>query len=131
METWAFDVDGCIVDSLTGTSLRPGTRELLQALRDAGRRIVWWSAGGADHARMRATFLDALDLVDEFHAKEQRGADGRFLADHLAPHGAHVVFVDDRPEDVPDDAPTLQVSPYLADNPHDTGLSRALQSIAT
>src|SRR5581483_7077971 len=30
---WVFDVDGCIVDSLTGTSLRPGARELLEHLR--------------------------------------------------------------------------------------------------
>ena len=26
---WAFDVDGCLVDSLTGTSLRPGALEVL------------------------------------------------------------------------------------------------------
>lgn len=129
METWAFDVDGCLVDSLTGTSLRPGARELLHALRDGGRRVVWWSAGGAEHARHRATVLGAVDLVDEFHGKEERGADGRFLAGHLAPSGSRVVFVDDRPEDVPAGTPVLHVSPYLADNPHDTGLARALQAI--
>ena len=32
---WVFDVDGCLVDSLTGTSLRPGARELLARLRAA------------------------------------------------------------------------------------------------
>jgi long-chain acyl-CoA synthetase len=127
-ETWAFDVDGCLVDSLTGTSLRPGARDLLEALRRDGRRIVWWSAGGADHARQRAEHLGAADLVDAFHGKDFRGADGRFLADHLAPPSTTVVFVDDRPEDLPHGVPTVHVSPYLADNPHDRGLERALEA---
>jgi long-chain acyl-CoA synthetase len=127
-ETWAFDVDGCLVDSLTGTSLRPGARELLASLRRDGHRIVWWSAGGAEHARQRAERLGAADLVDAFHGKDSRGADGRFLADHLAPAATPVVFVDDRPEDVPRGAPTVRVSPYLADNPHDRGLARALDA---
>ena len=30
-DCWVFDVDGCLVDSLTGTSLRPGARELLDS----------------------------------------------------------------------------------------------------
>jgi len=25
---WVFDIDGCLVDLLTGRSLRPGAREL-------------------------------------------------------------------------------------------------------
>lgn len=131
METWAFDVDGCVVDSLTGTSLRPGTRELLHALRAAGCRIVWWSAGGAEHARLRAVTLGVLELVDAFHGKDARGPDGRYLAEHVAPEGTAVVFVDDRPEDLPAGAAALAVSPYLAHNPHDRGLARAFEAITS
>lgn len=123
---WAFDVDGCLVDSLTGMSLRPGARELLATLRDAGCRVVWWSAGGAEHARQRAELLGVADLVHACHGKDERGPDGRFLVGHLAIDGAEVVFVDDRPEDVPMGARVVVVSPYLVDNPHDRGLQRAL-----
>jgi FMN phosphatase YigB (HAD superfamily) len=129
-ETWAFDVDGTVVDSLTGTSLRPGTVELLSALRGDGRRIVWWSAGGADHARARAEALGVVDLVDAFHDKGGRDGDGRFAAEQLAGGPDGVVFVDDRPEDVPLGSRVLAVSPYLAENPHDRGLARALEAIA-
>ena len=43
---WVFDVDGCLVDSLTGTSLRPGAATLLAGLRARGRTVIVWSAGG-------------------------------------------------------------------------------------
>jgi long-chain acyl-CoA synthetase len=128
-ETWAFDVDGTLVDSLTGTSLRPGTPELLSALRGDGCRIVWWSAGGADHARARAEALGVVELVDAFHDKGRRDDEGRFIAEQLT-RGGSVVFVDDRPEDVPLGSAVLAVSPYLAENPHDRGLARALEAIA-
>ena len=53
VDCWVFDVDGCLVDSLTGTSLRPGARELLAHLgRD--RLVILWSAGGDGYARSRA-----------------------------------------------------------------------------
>lgn len=128
-ETWAFDVDGCVVDSLTGTSLRPDTCAPLAALRAEGHRVVWWSAGGAAHAQQRAELLGVAHLVNEFHGKDHRGTDGRFLADHLDPGASTVVFVDDRPEDVPAGAPIVHVSPYLSDNPHDRGLARAVRSL--
>ena len=38
------------------------------------------------------------------------------------------VFVDDRPEDMPVGAAVIAVSPYLAHNPHDTGLSVVVQA---
>ena len=50
MAVWVLDVDGTIVDSLTGTSLRPGSAELLASLREVGVRTILWSAGGADYA---------------------------------------------------------------------------------
>jgi hypothetical protein len=45
---WAFNVDGCLVDSLTGTSLRPGALEVLGRLRKVGATVLHWSAGGRE-----------------------------------------------------------------------------------
>jgi long-chain acyl-CoA synthetase len=123
---WVFDVDGCIIDSLTGTSLRPGARELLQHLRaEPGSRVVVWSAGGDDYARRRARALDIEHLADAFHNKEHRDDDGRYRTDHFLPDPSDAVFVDDRPEDLPVGARVIAVSPYLAANPHDRGLDPA------
>jgi hypothetical protein len=90
---------------------------------------VWWSAGGGDYARQRAQEVGAVDLVDAFHGKDERGPDGRFLAEHVAADASAVVFVDDRPEDVPAGARVVIVSPYLVANPHDRGLERALRAV--
>jgi long-chain acyl-CoA synthetase len=118
---WAFDVDGCLVDSLTGTSVRPGAVDLLTHLR--GRcTTVLWSAGGAEYAERRARQHGMHALFDAYHGKDERGADGRYLAHHLGSDLASVVFVDDRPEDLPVGADVVGVSPYLAPNPHDRGL---------
>jgi hypothetical protein len=122
--TWVFDVDGCLVDSLTGTSLRPRTLELLSHLRGAGAEVVVWSAGGADYANDRLVDLGAAHLVDRFLSKEARGSDGRYEFAG-ATELAGTVFVDDRPEDLPVDADVVAVSPYLAPNPHDRGLAAA------
>jgi long-chain acyl-CoA synthetase len=124
-ERWIFDVDACLVDSLTGTSLRPGARELLEHLRGTSKTIVWWSAGGDDYAQQRAEQLGVAHLVDAFYAKVERDASGRYVADHVVSGSASVVFVDDRPEDMPHGAVVVAVSPYLAHNPHDRGLADA------
>lgn len=117
--SWVFDVDGCLVDSLTGTSLRPGATELIEALRSQGRRIVLWSAGGIDHARRRAAHCGITHLVHDFAEKDERDEHGRYRTDTLDVAGAAAVFVDDRPEDMPVGADVRAVSPYLAPNPHD------------
>lgn len=122
--TWVFDVDGCLVDSLTGTSLRPGAAELLTRLRACGRRIVLWSAGGVEHARRRASLCAFDHLVDDFAEKDERDERRRYRVDALGIATAEVVFVDDRPEDMPVDAVVHAVSPYLAPNPHDRVLLR-------
>ena len=123
---WVFDVDGCIVDSLTGTSLRPGTRELLEHLRrERGRRVIVWSAGGGEYAERRAREAGIDHLADAFHAKEQRDAAGRYRTDHFLADPGLAVFVDDRPEDLPVGVSVVAVSPYLAANPHDRGLAAA------
>ena len=122
-EVWVFDVDGCLVDSLTGSTLRPGAVELLDDLRGAGHRLVLWSAGGAAYARARADAHGIGDRFDAFHDKEGRDPGGRYLTTHLVLDAAHVVFVDDRPEDLPIGAEVIAVSPYLGDNPHDRALA--------
>lgn len=122
---WAFDVDGCLVDSLTGTSLRPGAVDLLTDLRASNRRTVLWSAGGASYAEEKARALGIHALFDAFAGKDRRGDDGRYLAADL---GTSIVFVDDRPEDLPAGAAVMVVSPYLAPNAHDRGLARAVEA---
>lgn len=123
---WAFDVDGCLVDSLTGTSLRPGTVETLSMLRAEGVTVLLWSAGGRDHAESRATELDFAHLIDAVYAKEIRGADGRWSTANLPAEHQPDVFVDDWPDEAPATARIVSVSPYIAPNPHDRGLAPLL-----
>jgi hypothetical protein len=123
-DCWVFDVDGCLVDSLTGTSLRPGARELLDSL--AGRaRVLLWSAGGDDYARARAEQFQVDHLVNGYFSKEGRDAGGCYLTTHLPLGAGPAVFVDDRPEDLSGELDVVAVSPYLSDDPHDRGLRAA------
>lgn len=124
--TWVFDVDGTVIDSLTGSSLRPHTVELLRHLRASGRQTVLWSAGGADYAGERADQHGVAHLVDAFHDKEGRDDAGRYVVHRFLPALGGVVFVDDRPEDMPVGADVVSVSPYLSPDPHDRGLRPAL-----
>ena len=113
---WVFDVDGCLVDSLTGMSLRPGAREILEHL--AGRtRVYLWSAGGDDYARDRAGQFGVDHLVSGYFSKETRDADGCYLTTHLPVSRGAAVFVDDRPEDLAAPLDVLAVSPYLGGGP--------------
>jgi phosphoglycolate phosphatase-like HAD superfamily hydrolase len=125
MHAWVFDVDGCLIDSLSGTSLRPGAGALLAHLRDQGCSVLLWSAGGADYARQRATEQGIAGLVTEFHGKAERDAAGRYVTSAFLTELAGAVFVDDRPEDLPVGADIIAVSPYLSDDKHDRGLERA------
>jgi long-chain acyl-CoA synthetase len=125
-DSWVFDVDGCLVDSLTGTSLRPGARELLGSL--AGRsQVLLWSAGGDTYARARAEQFQVDHLVNGFFSKEGRDAGGRYLTTHLPLGPGRAVFVDDRPEDLDERLDVIGVSPYLSDDPHDRGLHAVAQ----
>jgi long-chain acyl-CoA synthetase len=120
-DCWVFDVDGCLVDSLTGTSLRPGAREVLDSL--AGRaRVLLWSAGGDAYARARAEQFQVDHLVNGYFSKEGRDARGHYLTTHLPLGAGLTVFVDDRPEDLSGELDVVAVSPYLSDDPHDRGL---------
>jgi long-chain acyl-CoA synthetase len=127
---WAFDVDGCLVDSLTGTSLRPGALEVLGRLRETGVIVLLWSAGGRDHAAHRARELRFGHLVDAVYAKESRDADGRWSTENLPPEHQPDVFVDDWPDEAPVSARLVPVSPYIAPNPHDRGLVPLLAELS-
>lgn len=120
---WVFDVDGCLVDSLTGTSLRPGAREILEHLA-ARTGVFLWSAGGDDYARARAEQFRVDHLVSGYFSKEGRDAEGFYLTTHLPDCRGTAVFVDDRPEDLAGDVDVLAVSPYLAEDAHDRGLEQ-------
>jgi long-chain acyl-CoA synthetase len=126
VQCWVFDVDGCLVDSLTGTSLRPLARELLEHLGRTSR-VLLWSAGGSAYARDRAEQFSVDSHVSDYFPKDGRDGDGCYRTTHLAVDPGRTVFVDDRPEDLAQDLQVLTVSPYLSDDPHDRGLERAAQ----
>jgi long-chain acyl-CoA synthetase len=127
---WAFDVDGCLVDSLTGTSVRPGALETLSRLRERGVTVLIWSAGGREHAASRASQLGFAHLVDAMYSKEFRGADGRWSTVNLPPEHQPDVFVDDWPDEAPVTARLVAVAPYIAPNPHDRGLAPLLAELS-
>jgi phosphoglycolate phosphatase-like HAD superfamily hydrolase len=120
--TWVFDVDGCLVDSLVGRSLRPGAAELLSHLRSAGVRVHLWSAGGADYARERMEPHGVDVHFSGFHDKDRRDSDGRYVPSFLA-DPLDAVYVDDRPEDMPLGAEVIAVSPYISESKWDRGLA--------
>ena len=122
VDCWVFDVDGCLLDSLTGTSLRPGARDVLEHLARHGRPVILWSAGGEAYARARAEEFGLDHLVSGYFAKDGRDGDGCYLTAHLPLTAGRAVFVDDRPEDLARHLDVLAVSPYLSADPHDRGL---------
>ena len=70
-DVWVFDLDGCIVDSLTGSSLRPGTLELLARLRGSGATMVsgsltLYSAGD----RLATSYLRVHCMFRRFCCRE-------------------------------------------------------------
>jgi hypothetical protein len=128
-DVWAFDVDGCLVDALTGTSLRPFARPVLEHLRADGVTVVLWSAGGGDYARRRAEAHGIDHLVHAYYDKDERDPDGRYVITHLAAEHRPGVCVDDQPHELPLHVDTLAVAPYLAHDPHDRGLASVLDRI--
>lgn len=122
-----FDVDGTLIDSLVGDSLRPGAAVLLEHLSRGGAEIVMWSAGGADYAESRATDHGLAGFVTRYAAKEGRDSDGAYRVEALGRPLDQLVFVDDRPEDMPVGGNVIAVSPYLSHHPHDRGLRVAFE----
>jgi hypothetical protein len=118
---WVFDLDGCLIDALTGARLRPGAATLLGDLRAVADRLLLWSAGGAGYARRRAEAVGIAHLFDDIHDKDERSSDGCYVAAFVSDLSA-AVFVDDTPGDVPRAATVIPVRPYLAPHDHDRGL---------
>jgi phosphoglycolate phosphatase-like HAD superfamily hydrolase len=120
--TWVFDVDGTLIDAMTGRSLRPLANELLAHLSTAGVTLILWSAGGADYARRRAEEHGVDHWFSRFLAKQGRDDVGRYLTSSFLTGHDDVVFVDDMPNDLPIGANVIGVRPYIAANTHDRGL---------
>jgi acyl-coenzyme A synthetase/AMP-(fatty) acid ligase len=124
---WLFDVDGTLLDSVTGTSLRPLARELLSSLRERGVPVLLWSAGGADYARRRAEAAGIADLITDVHVKAERDGRGHWVLPALPPEHVPAVLVDDQPGEVPPVGEVLGVPPYIGPNPRDTALAALLR----
>lgn len=126
---WAFDVDGCLIDLLGGTTLRPLAIEVLAAVAARGDVAVLWSAGGAQHAERKAAALGLTDYVSGCYDKGELDDAGRWTTTHLP--GRHVphVCVDDAPEHLPANVHGYPVRPYTAPAPHDRGLSGLLDEL--
>lgn len=127
-QRWVFDVDGTLIDSLSGSSLRPLTAAVLHSLQSAGASLVLWSAGGAEYAHQRALQHEIARFFDRFAAKAVRGADGRYLLDEFTDSDQSTIFVDDLPDDLPLTATVVRVWPYLSCDPHDRALQTVIQA---
>ena len=121
---WVFDVDGSLVDSLTGTSLRPGARALLAHLAERDDRVLCWSAGGREYAGQRIAQFGLDPFVSGCFGKDRRDDSGFYVTSHLPLGAGPSVFVDDRPEDLAPGLTVVALQPYLAEDPHDRGLER-------
>ena len=125
-DCWVLDVDGCLVDSLSGTSLRPGSWDPLGHLARTGRRILLWSDGGDVYDRKRAKQFAIDDHVYGYFAKSRRDPKGFYYVDRLPPCRRRV-FVGDRPEDLCQLLEVIAGSPYWSDDRHDRGLDPLVQ----
>ena len=123
---WAFDVDGCLIDLLGGTTLRPLALEVLAAVAAQGDVSVLWSAGGARHAELKAVALGLTGYVSGYYDKGALDDGGRWSTTHLPAEHAPHVCVDDAPEHVPAHVRVIPVRPYTAPAPHDRGPSALL-----
>lgn len=125
---WALDLDGTLVDLLTGTRLRPGARELVSLLSGAGVRVVLWSAGGSGYAQDRAQRLGLAPLVSAYYDKVRSGPEEPWLTGHMPAADRPSVMVDDQPEYCPASACVIAVRPYISPDVSDTGLAPALEA---
>jgi len=123
VDLWLFDLDGCLVDSLGATTLRPLAHDALGAVRATGARVVLWSAGGVDYARRVAERVGIAIHFDEVLVKE-RGPGGRWQLDPSIV-GTAVTCVDDQPDELPAEVRIVGLFPYVGPNAHD----RALQAV--
>ncbi len=126
---WAFDVDGTLIGSIRGGSLRPGTAELLLALAARSVICVLWSAGGAEYARRRATQHQIDRHFVAFYGKGERDLRDRYSSDHFDAAHQPTVFIDDSPIDLPLGARIFTVTQFLGNNPADRVLFGLLDDL--
>jgi long-chain acyl-CoA synthetase len=126
---WAFDVDGCLVDSMSGSSLRPLAREVLLQLHRTGSTLLLWSAGGREHAAAMAERHAFTHLLAGIYDKGDKDEAGCLLTGHLPPGHRPDVVVDDRPEDAPAGTRVIAVAPYMAPDDADRGLAALLAEV--
>ncbi|MET0147192.1 MAG: NIF family HAD-type phosphatase [Ilumatobacteraceae bacterium] len=128
--TWLFDLDGCLVDSMGGTILRPHARELLEALLGLGITVRIWSAGGDDYANRVAERVGIADLVAGYHTKVRQPSGTWALPDVVGRATERsVVCVDDQPDGVPGHVTTIAVFPFIGARPHDRAFARLLDEL--
>lgn len=128
-QVWAFDVDGCLIDLLGGSTLRPLAVEVLAALAERGHVAILWSAGGAEHAERKAAALGLQGHVAGCYDKGTLDDAGTWSTAHLPAHHVPQVCVDDAPEHLPAHVRQIAVRPYTAPAPHDRGLSALLDEL--
>lgn len=128
-EVWLFDVDGCLVDALSGSALRPHTVELLNALNQYGAVVTVWSAGGAEYAERRAREHGFHHLVDGFYPKGDKDVDTQWTVTHIPDHHLPTVMIDDQPEYLPAIARVIAVRPFLGPGSFDRIFSDLLTSL--
>lgn len=126
---WLFDLDGCLVDSMSAASVRPLSHELLSAIRARGDLVSVWSAGGDSYARRVLDRVGLADLVASCHAKD-RGPDGRWRLPGFCGPDRDLLCVDDQAEGVPAGISVIPVFPYLSDQPHDRAFAPILDLLA-
>lgn len=124
-------MDACLIDALTGSSLRPGTVEILSTLRAKCNRLLLWSAGGADYARRRAEQHGIASFFAECLGKDRRDSEGYYEISHLGAPDSLLIFVDDQPGDIPPKARRVPVAPYLRPDDGDHALKELGAYIAT
>lgn len=126
--SWALDLDGSLVDLLTGTRLRPGAKELVALLSGAGIRVVLWSAGGSGYAQERARRLGLAPYLSAYHDKVRSGTEEPWEVGHMPAADRPSVCVDDQPEYCPPSVLVIGVRPYITEDASDTGLAVAVEA---
>jgi hydroxymethylpyrimidine pyrophosphatase-like HAD family hydrolase len=65
-----FDVDGTLLQNAAGADVpRPNIIALLKLLSKKGNKIIVWSGGGAEYARMQATRLHLDEYIFGYASK--------------------------------------------------------------
>ncbi|GAB2982202.1 hypothetical protein LWP59_16610 [Amycolatopsis acidiphila] len=126
---WLFDVDGTVLDLVTGSSLRPLANELFFALRARGAPVLLWSAGGADYALRRTRVVGVARLDTATYGKTERDEHGRWLLPQLPPAHRPAVLVDDEPHEIRYPGEIIGVPPYVGHNPRDTAFAPLLHRL--